>query len=585
MKKFFIVGIAALTMLTACNKENNTPVDGTEQTWCANVQLTLPSVPKPASQAPADGTTPGAGSEFADGTAAEYNINPDECYFVYYDNLKRRIGAISGNSIQWSSVDGDPSDNVTRKGTITIKSAVKPSYVVCYLNLPQGNLYNAMRQYDLTAMKNAQTIVGLEGTKDAMNNVFARQTGNGGFFMTNSSYVDNNTNLVQEVKVDGMIFTPEEAKEEGFVTPVVEIYMERVVAKATTAIKDDVEPLSTMKATAKDGSTYYKLTTTNSDGIDDSEVEFGVKFLSWGLNATNRSFVPLKKINREWTVDMFTPYLWNAPTYGRSYWAQDGNYLPSDAAQYLTNTDFSGTNVPEGLSLNYYSLNETTNAFGNDIAEYAFENTSDVSLGFPYSSNSHVVFKAQYVDASGAPVTADVYRVGKEIYTKAALKTYIKNVLSRYIINEGVELSENDIHITRNNNNYSDRTDVKAIVSCSNEAIEFEEGVDRTQLQETIFHERICWVYPQGICYYTIPFKHFINLGNQKTGYYGMVRNHWYQVNIINIAEFGHPADLDKPIVPEAIEDDEYILNCNINVLAWGKVNIDASVGDNEGWK
>ncbi len=68
------------------------------------------------------------------------------------------------------------------------------------------------------------------------------------------------------------------------------------------------------------------------------------------------------------------------------------------------------------------------------------------------------------------------------------------------------------------------------------------------------------------------------------TGHYGVVRNHWYQVNISAINGFGHPADPDKPIVPEGIEDEEWQLECKINVLAWAKKTQNSSVGGDDIW-
>lgn len=250
----------------------------------------------------------------------------------------------------------------------------------------------------------------------------------------------------------------------------------------------------------------------------------------------------------------------------------------------MDNQKFDGTSVPDNLCLNYYSLNKTTNTLGTEVAEYCFENTLRGDLTPRYGKATHVIFKAQYTDKDGKVAGEDVYRLGKGIYTEDALKTYVLELLKLHVAGE-TTLTKNDITLERNDKQYKDRTDVKVIIKCTNDNINFQAEVDKNDLGKTIFANRICWVYPEGLCYYTIPIKHFSKLNLEATGHFGVVRNHWYQVNVTDILEFGHPADPDKPIVPEEIEDDEWLLNCDINVLAWGKVDVNASVGDNSGWK
>ena len=121
--------------------------------------------------------------------------------------------------------------------------------------------------------------------------------------------------------------------------------------------------------------------------------------------------------------------------------------------------------------------------------------------------------------------------------------------------------------------------------------------------------------YQDGRCYYSIPVRHFnddevklyvdpsatgtkeyfwkadegVNKVNQE-GRYGIVRNHWYSVNVNSIALIGRPAPVDPttPInpdpsypdptdptvndeIPTTDDVENLYLNAQINILPWAK--------------
>ncbi|MDE7389219.1 MAG: Mfa1 fimbrilin C-terminal domain-containing protein, partial [Muribaculaceae bacterium] len=85
-----------------------------------------------------------------------------------------------------------------------------------------------------------------------------------------------------------------------------------------------------------------------------------------------------------------------------------------------------------------------------------------------------------------------------------------------------------------------------------------------------------------GSCYYTIPIAHMVQLTDKTKKYYadkeaqfGIVRNHWYQLQITNVAKLGHGIfDPDKEeIKPEIPQDDTYGVAAQIHVLSWKIVN------------
>ena len=86
-------------------------------------------------------------------------------------------------------------------------------------------------------------------------------------------------------------------------------------------------------------------------------------------------------------------------------------------------------------------------------------------------------------------------------------------------------------------------------------------------------------IYKSGMTYYHTAIKHLGEAG--KDGEIGMVRNHFYKVNITNITGFGTPIyDKDTDFVPTIPEDDPYTyLAARINVLSWRVVANDVQLG------
>lgn len=582
-------GVLSLAVLASCSQEelvttNENNGNGEEQTWCTDVKLILPSVAGTGRVA-----TRGVGDtqddDFADGEEYEYDVNPSECFFVFLDEQRRRIGQASGNQIDWGNQDGNNTDNVTRIGTVRLKSTIKPAYLICFLNAP-SKLRSELNQMDLTRLKSAQTLNEMEGDKETIKNYFARTTsGNRGFFMTNSSYINGYGNRVQEVDIQANVYEAESSSSSSSSSSPALIYVERAVAKTTLSITAEGKQ-------EREGRTWYKLTTTNITPTNhDEEVQFGVCFLTWGLNATNKSFTPLKNIPENGNAWNFSQYSWYSSNQYRTYWEQDGNYS-SGQGEFPTNSSFNGTSLDIGNQvLNYYNLKQCTNtAFDGKSAEYCFANTMEGNFHKTYSAVTHVLVKAQYTDSEGNLATGPIFQIGKQIYTESAMKKAVISLAKDYVTED---LLENEIKFVYQGqdgpyDDYEERNDVRVTVSLIGNGVEKlkkDEGLNPNNINGILFGEQTLWVFREGKCYYSIPIKHFANLKKETTGYYGVVRNHWYQINISAISGFGHPTSPDKPIIPEPIEDDEWMLSCEINVLAWGKVEQNATVGGNEDWQ
>ena len=81
-----------------------------------------------------------------------------------------------------------------------------------------------------------------------------------------------------------------------------------------------------------------------------------------------------------------------------------------------------------------------------------------------------------------------------------------------------------------------------------------------------------------GMSYYYVPIRH-LGTDPKKVGYYGIVRNHMYSINIQNMFGFGTPVyDPDKVIDPIIPSNEATYLAARINVLSWRVVKYDADL-------
>lgn len=550
------------TCFAACSNNDVVPALGEDETtdevktYGANVTLVLPSVKTSrAAEEP----------EFDAGTEQEYYIGSD-VHFEFFDANKNRMGIVSGQNITWTNGTEGGKDNITRQGTVTLQANRKPAYMIVFVNA-NNTIYTSINSMSLEELNKPQHNAG-NGNKEEIKDLFANTTN--GFLMVNSSYIDKAGHTIKETPVSDYIY---EVGSEGSKEPVT-VYLERVVAKTSVTVSAD------SKGNTEDGNKYYEI--SNPEGSA-TKGKYGVKFMGWSLNATNCSTIPLKQISNWGTkYSYFSSVAWNSSANGRSYWAEDGNY--TSAGNYLTNDGFIGQQIKEDikpLELNYYSINQITNKFGD--VEYCLENTSEADLYDRYGTVTHILIKGKYVTADGKEVNENVYRIGKTVYTETELKEYVINTLKNEFPTSADKLDTKDIKINYSKLNWNGQADVKqTIVQYTGTA---EIGtVNKDNLNQHMFGGSTVWVYYNGLCYYSLPIKHFSNLNKTQTGYYGVVRNHWYQIDVTGIQGFGHPADPDKPLVPEGNEDVEYALQANINILSWAKKAQAGSVGGDDVW-
>ena len=521
---------------------------------------------------------------FNDGSDTENAVK--KTWFIFYDNRKVCLGVT--NKVTWE--DETTTDNITRKGTVQFTSYTKPVYAAVLVNGTEA-----------IAEEYAATGKAFDLLNEPKTHALADVTGaTNGFFMTNSTHL-HDTEIIDIVKLDPKSI--EEVEDNGNVTyptAATDIYVERVTAKVTLDFSDDLK-----KKEKEEGDTkYYVL-----DSKNQQTPKLAVTINGWALNGTNNSYYPIKQIANKWMTG------WYDDQNHRSYWAKDtnygtGNYLEASELTNLT-LENGATDTGDEYDLKYITLASNFGAIGINNPQYCYENTMDKSSLGNLSSVTHVVIKAQYMhyDETSKKATAladdeNVYRIGQAVWTEDALKNdvvgYLQN--NNYIVQS---TTEGAAAITWNEEEIAAVKDaVTFTIGMSEEYTPIVTEIKLTGYTMTAQGSETATdnlaekfepidAYQGGFCSYTIPIKHFAKDGTNdvetkhvvagEEGYWGVVRNHWYQLVVTDIAAFGEPESA-KPIIPEDNKLMTFAINCNINVVAYSVVSQQTSVGSGTEW-
>ena len=524
---------------------------------------------------------------FNDGTEAEYNVN--NTWFIFYDNSKVCLGVT--NNVTWKDPDATKTDNITREGTVQFTSYTKPVYAAVLVNGTEA----IAKQY-------AATGKAFDLLNEPKTHALADVTGaTNGFFMTNSTHL-HDTEIIDIVKLDPKSI--EEVEDNGSVTypsAATNIYVERVTAKVTLDFSEDLKK----KEKADDNTKYYVL-----DSKNQQTPKLAVTINGWALNGTNNSYYPIKQIANNWSTG------WYDNQNHRSYWAIDNNYSNGSylEASGLTNLalEDGATDTGNKYDLKYITLaSKNFGPIGTSNPQYCYENTMNKSSLGNLSSVTHVVIKAQYMHydetTQTATVLADdenVYRIGQAVWTEDALKNdvvgYLQN--NNYIVQSTTEgaaaitWTEEEIAAVKDAVTFTigmseENTPIVTEIMLKGYTM-IAQG---TEAATTNLKDKFDQIdaYKGGYCSYTIPIKHFakddtndvttkhVDAGEE--GYWGVVRNHWYQLVVTDIAAFGEPESA-KPIIPEDNKLMTFAINCNINVVAYSVVSQQTSVGSGTEW-
>lgn len=336
------------------------------------------------------------------------------------------------------------------------------------------------------------------------------------FVMSSSVYSDG-TSKVWVADITGHVATDQNTAMQN----PVDIYVERVAAKLTST------------ATGAQEGKYEVGATTNGTPV------YAV-IKGWGIAKETTDANLIKQIDATWTDNGLGITMWNHPAYFRCYW------------------ETSSTNLGENKSYNDYK---------SQIGQVYYTNPNTTANNKPQYV---ATVELQYKDGTKAEICKykGVEYLSEEAVKKAILaenKDYKKHTTTA----TGTEitgLTVNDIHFVVTG--YQVKAQLKEGVTVYNK-----DGVEATNECNTNMGKSLAEIRKEGRAYYYTDVAH---LGTAK----GIVRNHYYQIDVNSIKGFGTPVyDPDSKFVPVVPEDTQTYLAARINVLSWRIVKQTVDLG------
>lgn len=306
----------------------------------------------------------------------------------------------------------------------------------------------------------------------------------------------------------------------------VDIYVERVAAKITsTAQYTDVDKFE-VGATANGDKVYAKI-------------------MGWGIAKENTTANLIKVIEPTWT-EATIGFNWNDANFYRSYWET----TPNNDGTYKSWADYTHTAIGD--------------------VYYTAPNTSYAETNRPI-----YVAAAQLVDANGNALEISKYK---------GVQYLSENDVKKVILNENKNFFK-VVSTTTGGTDYAnlDPADLVFVVDAQKPyevKAQVKNGLDvyqktgetyvvATDAANAAYGANNAVIYKDGMTYYWTSVKHLGAAG--KTGEFGMVRNHFYKVDVTKITGFGTAVyDPDNEFVPVTPDEDPMTyLAARINVLSW----------------
>ncbi|MBP3279445.1 MAG: Mfa1 fimbrilin C-terminal domain-containing protein, partial [Butyrivibrio sp.] len=352
-----------------------------------------------------------------------------------------------------------------------------------------------------------------------------------GFVMSNAVYNDaSNANVIgAPVAPENVCETPALAKQKP-----VKVYVERVLAKVTV---DKAENASI---------------DSGVEGID-------VDITGWNLVYDNTQSYLIKKLNTSYDYDWY-----NDPTNHRSYWAEAATYKKS-----------AGTAYNAALALKAVAYTQENTAF-QTFTEGAESNPTAVVVNATLKKNGSAV---------------DLYKFRGIIYEAAALKTLLANGTS-YFKKTTTETATTytklvaddfDLEIDATaGESYEAKVNLKLASSVTGDLVDANKEAVTADAVNTALADaaETLEFWKGGATYYYVPIKQHAKDGANDKDVYGIVRNHFYKLNITKVQGLGtavpDPAQIIDPITPE---DSDYYIAAEINILDWALVEQEVNLG------
>lgn len=576
-------------MLGACSSSDDLNGGGaTANEGKSYIAVNIKSVGTAGAGTRADGDYLQGGGTYEDGTANEGAISKVRFFFFNSDGSAYIMKNKDVNYLELDasvSSAGEAGHLQTIEGKTTAMLVIQgetktaPAYMIAVVN-PQTLSKLEDKAYRESQLRD-------EFTDKQFVKIATDGTGKySDFVMSNSVYAENGARVCAS-SVSGHV---EENRDEATNNPV-DIYVERVVAKATTNVNTDN---GWEKITSGDDEGKYKIKVgkINIDAEHEKDVYAVVQ--GWGLADENGTAELEKQIDvssNNWTSAILGIDPWTSPDYHRCFWSASVAFTPASGSNPIVNHAFSYFTTPFGTTPLYTCPNTPTYEEFNTqkINEKPYDNTLTKVL---------VAAKLVYYDDDNNSHPADIckYRGMQILGVDNVLKQVAKDHSEYWTVDptntsKHVLLAPTDLEYTRIDlagsttdklKSYEVRPVLKAGVKVykKNSDGSFATTDSNNELNALLAQSPV-QVRKEGMTYYYTPIRH---LAQNKTemGYYGVVRNHSYRITINTISGFGTPVyNPDEVIDPVIPKDTETYLAARINVLSWrvvpSSVDLDAT--------
>lgn len=570
MKKYLFIALAALGFAACADKMDDvkSPAHNgeVEESYIA-INLMAADVDSRAQ----DTTNPKDGG-YEDGTDEERAVKT--AYFFFFDengspfNLLGAPATAPGGTKNYLSLaigetTGKVNPNVSdvKNAILVLKTykGIYPKQVVAVLNWTPSD-----RAYTLAELQNtvADNSLGNDGS---------------GYVMSNSVYATSGGEIMVATPItEANIKTTDQ---DALAAPV-EIYVERTAAKVVVT------------TTAADNR-FEVATESEFTPVGDDARKVYVELLGWELyNEFDKTNI-IKSIEN-WNVDDLG-LTWNDSPYFRSYWAETMNVRTTNDTFAWSYATANGLPTEYG----YKVASDATYAAGTYA--YCGENTLDWTTN---DVRTKVILKGRLVEKVGETYqTLELARwYGNEYAGEGDLKTAVANSLAYTVYYANPVYDANDpespmyLSITPDHIQIVHGEEVgKAAYEVGFQLTTAAQGLTWYQYSSAEGHKAFgdlgvtgdnaiktnehlakvepAVLYESGDTYYIVDIEH-LGKDKTKTAYYGVVRNHVYQIDIQSIKGYGSPGYsgfghvVENPEYPEDDETSNYVA-AKINVLSW----------------
>lgn len=560
--KFFPLACAAL-MMSACSSDDPSNGGSTGVNEPQYLSVNIVNV----------GATPSrASEEYENGSADENKISKVRFYFFNGDGTPYLIkapgadGVTGDGTVNW--LEATPGDDNTTSGTPS--HVEKITNAVLVINSVQSAAPSAIvavvnpETVDPAVLENNGSMRLSQLRENAVGSTFYKTDAGKvtDFVMSNSVYVNAGSDVCASLVAGHVATSADKAKANP-----VDLYVERVAAKVTA----DVDPNAFEKGdgTKWDATQYGTKTAVGKIGAYDVYAVID----GWGLADENGKAKVEKSVNTGWTDAILGFSPWTTYDYRRSFWE--------------TSVEFNaGTNRPVNHKFNDFKANMKAEL-------YTLPNTPDAQITNVYDNNVTkflVAATLKYKDEHDNWHLAEICRYnGVMILGVDNLKKQVALTFSKYYTSTDgstyTQLTKDDITFaepTTSMKNYqvtptlaADPTNTKQYYTKASDG-SFT-PVDKGDVN-TAIGENKAEIRTEGKAYYYVPIKHLGSTGT--LGEYGVVRNHFYKINLTGLTGFGTPVyNPDTEIDPIVPSYDNTYLAARIKVLQWRIVNQNVSLG------